>query len=192
MNHLNEEFSSADPETTADATTPSRSGDPLAAMYVLAALFMGIAAVVVVAMIFVPSDLFRSEPAEGVWRPGSGPGWAGGPAGDEFSRPPGLRRVGENEFVAVIDAFNWEFEPSEIRVPVGANVTFRARSRQDYHGFMIVNTPIMLTLGQNQVAEATFRFDSAGQYPIICSEYCGGGHAAMQGMLIVEGNDRGS
>lgn len=46
-------------------------GDPLAAMYFIAALLMGIGAIVVVVLMLVPSDFFSSDDGER-WTPGSG------------------------------------------------------------------------------------------------------------------------
>ena len=39
---------------------------------------------------------------------------------------PGLRQVGENRYEAVFLGSAWQFQPAEIRVPVGAHVTFIA------------------------------------------------------------------
>lgn len=155
-------------------------------MYVLAALALGIAAIVIVAMIFVPTDLFEEEPTDGVFVPGTGPTWTPPTALAALSEPPGLREVAPGEYVAVVQAFNWEFIPKEIRVPAGSEVTFRARSSQDYHGFAIIDTPIIMSLGQNEVRERTHTFETPGEYTIVCSEYCGGGHVAMMGRVIVE------
>lgn len=167
-------------------TRATRSGDPLAAMYVLAALALGIAAIVVVAMIFIPTDLFQDAPTDGVFVPGAGPTWTAPAALAALSEPPGLRQVAPGRYVAVVQAFNWEFVPKEIRVPAGSEVTFRARSSQDYHGFAIIETPIIMSLAQNEVRERTHTFETPGEYLIVCSEYCGGGHVAMMGRVIVE------
>ena len=37
-----------------------------------------------------------------------------------------------------------------------------------------------------QIAHATARFDTPGEYPIICHEYCGIAHHTMGGKIIVE------
>jgi cytochrome c oxidase subunit 2 len=65
-------------------------------------------------------------------------------------------------------------------------VDFVARSSQDYHGFAIANTDIILELFHNQVARARYTFTQPGEYLFVCSAYCGAGHATMTGKVIVE------
>ena len=36
-----------------------------------------------------------------------------------------------------------------------------------------------------QVSKMTFTFDTVGEFPYICHEYCGRGHAAMAGVVKV-------
>jgi hypothetical protein len=54
-----------------EQTRPARGGDPLAAMYFVAAVLMGIAALVIVALMLLPSDFLSSDDGES-WTPGSG------------------------------------------------------------------------------------------------------------------------
>lgn len=161
-------------------------GDPLGAMYILAAVAMGIGFLIITVLIFVPSDLFDRSAPEDLYTPGSGTSWVEESRLHPITEPPGVRQVEPGVFVATLYAYNWEFEPREIRVPVGATVTFRARSRQEYHGFALVGTPVILSLDPNEMREATYTFDEPGEYPFVCSEYCGGGHVAMSGRVIVE------
>ncbi len=163
-----------------------RGGDPLAAMYMLAALLMAAAAGVVILLMFVPDGASSSADAADLWIPGSGSGWE--PIAIErpdFS-PPGLVRIGTLEYVAVVEAYNWVFRPSEIRIPVGATVTFRARSVDDYHGLAIMGTPIVISLPRSGTTEVIHTFAEPGEYPIVCAEYCGAGHVNMTGLVIVE------
>ena len=166
----------------------ARPGEALSAMYVVAVLVMGIALVVIVALIFVPRDFSFSRNTEDVYVPGA----AGAGAFDEnaaaaFRAPPaGVREVAPGRYEAVIEAVNWEFRPKEIRVPVGSEVTFRAHSLEDYHGIALIGTPVLLSLKQNELAEATHIFTEPGEYLWVCSEYCGAGHTGMTGMVIVE------
>jgi hypothetical protein len=50
-------------------------GDPLRAMYFVAAVLMGLASLAVVLLMFVPRDTFSSSNPEDIWVPGSGPGY---------------------------------------------------------------------------------------------------------------------
>jgi cytochrome c oxidase subunit 2 len=54
------------------------------------------------------------------------------------------------------------------------------------HGFKIENTNVNVMLLPGQVSKVTAHFDKPGTYVFICHEYCGIGHQAMSGKLIVE------
>lgn len=163
-----------------------RGGDPLAAMYMLAAVLMAAAAGVVTLLMFVADGTTSTADAADLWIPGSGAGWEPIALERPDFAPPGLVQVDSLEYVAVIDAYNWIFRPSEIRIPVGATVTFRARSVDDYHGIAILGTPIVISLPKSVTTEISHTFTEPGEYPIVCAEYCGAGHINMTGLVIVE------
>lgn len=99
---------------------------------------------------------------------------------------PGVRQVGPNEYEAVIVASAWTFQPSEIRVPAGSEVTFISTSTDVLHGLSVARTRVNLSLIPGQVTRTTYRFREAGEYLLICHEYCGLGHHVMAGKVIVE------
>jgi cytochrome c oxidase subunit 2 len=99
---------------------------------------------------------------------------------------PGVRQVGPNEYEVVIVARAWSFTPAEIRVPAGADVTFTATAADVIHGLNVEGTRLNLMLIPGQIARNRHRFDEPGEYLLICHEYCGLGHHAMAGMVIVE------
>lgn len=103
----------------------------------------------------------------------------------DFDRP-GVHRIDAGRYLAVIDAFSWGFNPSEIRVPAGSEVTFRARALDGEHGFAIEGTDVSLSLNTGGVSEATHTFQEPGEYRFLCDQYCGGGHTSMNGRIIVE------
>ncbi|MFO7262344.1 MAG: cytochrome c oxidase subunit II, partial [bacterium] len=78
------------------------------------------------------------------------------------------------------------FLPQEIRVPVGAEVTFTVTTPDVIHGFMIAGTRVNLMLIPGQVSRMTYTFRRPGEYALICHEYCGLGHQGMVGRVIVE------
>ncbi len=162
-----------------------RGGDPLAVMYVLAALLMAIAATAVVVLMFVPSDLFDDRGSGEVWVPGSLPGWTM-PGDDGPQRAPGVYEIAPDRYLVVMEAYNWAFEPDEVRVPAGAEVTFQGRSTQDYHGIAILGTPVVVSFDRSSPTEITHTFTEPGEYPWVCSEYCGAGHLSMTGRVVVE------
>ena len=80
----------------------------------------------------------------------------------------------------------WAFTPAEIRVPAGAKVSFIATSADVIHGFHIAKTRINLMLIPGQITRAEYTFKEPGEYLLVCHEYCGLGHHAMAGKVIVE------
>ena len=80
----------------------------------------------------------------------------------------------------------WVFTPNEIRVPVGSKVTFIATSRDVIHGLFIRHADVNVMLLPGQIARVTARFPRAGEYPLLCHEYCGIAHHTMAGKIIVE------
>jgi cytochrome c oxidase subunit 2 len=99
---------------------------------------------------------------------------------------PGVRQTGENRYEAVVLGQAWQFLPNEIRVPVGAEVTFIATSVDVLHGFEIAGTRLNMMLIPGQVSRNTYTFEKAGEHLIICHEYCGAGHHVMSGKVVVE------
>jgi len=82
-------------------------------------------------------------------------------------------------------AFTWAFNPKEITVPAGAEVTFKITSRDVTHGIYIEGTNINIMILPGQVSEVTHVFDKPGTYFYACHEYCGVGHQAMAGTITV-------
>ncbi|MEX1256676.1 MAG: cytochrome C oxidase subunit II [Gemmatimonadota bacterium] len=104
---------------------------------------------------------------------------------------PGVRQVAPGRFEAVIYASDLGFEPTEIRVPVGAEVIFKLTSRDQPHGFMIEATPVAFDVFPEGIAEATHTFTEVREHLVICHVYCGGGHEGMRAKVIVEAADDG-
>lgn len=99
---------------------------------------------------------------------------------------PGVRQTGPGQYEAVLLGQAWAFLPQEIRVPVGAEVTFTVTSPDVIHGFLIAGTRVNLMLIPGQVSRQTYTFRRPGEYGLICHEYCGLGHQGMVGRVIVE------
>ena len=103
----------------------------------------------------------------------------------EFATPGVVARADGGVAVSVRAEF-YVFRPEVIRVPAGKPITFRITSPDVLHGFQIVGTNVNLTVAPGYVSEATYTFSRAGEYLIVCNEYCGLAHHLMQGTLIVE------
>ena len=105
---------------------------------------------------------------------------------DEEFGSPGVMMNADGSATVVIQAFMFAFLPNEIRVPRGRDVTFRLTSPDVIHGFQIVQTNGNTMVVPGYVSQFTTRFSRAGEYLIVCNEYCGLGHHIMSAKLIVE------
>ena len=99
---------------------------------------------------------------------------------------PGVRQTGPGQYEAVIVAQAWAFVPQVVRVPANADITFTATSIDVIHGLNIEGTRLNLMLIPGQISRNTYRFDTPGEYLMICHEYCGLGHHTMAGKVVVE------
>ncbi len=102
-----------------------------------------------------------------------------------FDRP-GVVQLAPGQYEAHVVAQVWSFTPNEIRVPAGSTVHFWATSKDVVHGFFIPHTNVNVMLLPGQIAHMAARFDTPGEYPIICHEYCGIAHHTMAGRVVVE------
>jgi cytochrome c oxidase subunit 2 len=107
---------------------------------------------------------------------------------EEFGNP-GVRIRADGSARVVIQAFMFGFLPNEIRVPRGRPVTFRLTSADVIHGFQVVRTNANTMVVPGYVSQFTTTFNRAGEYLIVCNEYCGLGHHMMYAKLIVEDVD---
>lgn len=112
------------------------------------------------------------------------------PTTPPFDRPGVYARVseggGEPAYEVVVVARAWAFQPAEIRVPAGVELTFTATTVDVLHGFNIEGTRLNMMLIPGQISRNSYRFDEPGEYLLICHEYCGLGHHMMYGRIIVE------
>lgn len=99
---------------------------------------------------------------------------------------PGLRELSPGNYEAYVVARVWRFDPNVITVPKGSTVTFYITSIDVQHGFKLQGTNINLQIIPGQVAKLEHVFRKEGEYIFVCHEYCGAGHAAMFGKVIVQ------
>ncbi|MDR3606640.1 MAG: c-type cytochrome [Oligoflexia bacterium] len=97
---------------------------------------------------------------------------------------------GQKRYEVHVLAKMWGFEPSRIRVPRGSIVDFYLTSKDVNHGFNIDRTNVNLMAVPYVVNYAQARFETPGKYPVICHEYCGAGHQAMNAMVEVAEADQ--
>lgn len=99
---------------------------------------------------------------------------------------PGVVQTGDDEYRVVYVAQAWRWEPAEVTVPAGAEITFTVTSTDVIHGFFIPETQANAMVIPGQVTEFTITFDEPGVHSLICHEYCGIGHQDMGGRITVE------
>ena len=103
---------------------------------------------------------------------------------DRFAEPR-VEQVGENEYAAYVVAYQFDFDPDPIVVPENSRVTFYITSPDVIHGFEVVGTNANTMVIPGEVAEITVDVNEAREYGIVCNEYCGAAHHAMEGKLEV-------
>ncbi|MEM4408808.1 MAG: cytochrome c oxidase subunit II [Candidatus Caldarchaeum sp.] len=92
-------------------------------------------------------------------------------------------QTGPKSYELQVVARMWYFDlgtgSNEITIPKGSKLTIFATSADVLHGFKIPkkNVNIMAIPGVVGKAEATF--DEAGEYLVVCHEYCGLAHQGM-------------
>jgi len=94
------------------------------------------------------------------------------------------RQNGPREIDVVARRF--AFEPARIEVAVGERVRLRVVSGDGVHGMEIKKFKVKKEIPRGTTPVVIeFTASEAGEFPILCSEYCGDGHEDMQGQLVV-------
>ncbi len=87
--------------------------------------------------------------------------------------------------IAVV-ASRFAFEPARIEVTEGEHIRLLVSSADGVHGVGIKKFKVEKTVPRGgESVTIDFVASAAGEYPLLCSEYCGKGHAEMQGVLVV-------
>ena len=82
-------------------------------------------------------------------------------------------------------AKQWEFEPSVIQVNKGDTVRLHINSIDVTHGFSMPDFGINVDLEPGKTVDVEFTADKQGRFTFACSVFCGEGHAAMRGQVVV-------
>jgi cytochrome c oxidase subunit 2 len=93
---------------------------------------------------------------------------------------------GEKEYEVHLLARMWAFQPNRIEIPVGSKVTIYTTSLDVQHGFHIEGKAVNLMTIPGAVNKMEVVFNKPGTYRFVCNEYCGMGHPAMYGEIIVK------
>jgi cytochrome c oxidase subunit II len=101
---------------------------------------------------------------------------------------PGFHQIGEGRYEVYMTASaadEWAFDPAEITIPVGSEVTFFIASTDVLHSLKVYDTTINVMIIPGQVAEVTYTFKQLGDFEYYCNEYCGSLHHQMAGVIHV-------
>lgn len=83
-------------------------------------------------------------------------------------------------------AQRFAFEPARIEVTEGERIRLVVSSADGVHGLEIKKFKVnkKVPRGGEQIT-IDFVASAPGEFPILCSEYCGKGHEEMKGTLVV-------
>ena len=84
-----------------------------------------------------------------------------------------------------VEAFRYGFRPDPIVVKKDQKVRLIATSTDVTHGLGIEDLGVNLELEPGEERRAEFTPETAGEFHIHCTVYCGSGHGAMRGTLRV-------
>jgi cytochrome c oxidase subunit II len=104
---------------------------------------------------------------------------------DKAYTEPKINKLDSNTYQVFAVAQMWQFQPSEIYIPVGSEVDFYLTSKDVVHGFNIAEKNINMMAVYGAINKTTVKFDKPGVFDIVCHEYCGVGHQAMRAQVIV-------
>ncbi|RAJ10959.1 cytochrome c oxidase subunit 2 [Chitinophaga skermanii] len=104
---------------------------------------------------------------------------------DKTYTTPRINQIDSTTYQVFAVAKMWNFEPSQIYVPVGAEVDFFVTSGDVVHGFNIAEKNVNMMAVYGGINKTTVKFTEPGIYKITCHEYCGVGHQNMQAEVIV-------
>lgn len=100
--------------------------------------------------------------------------------------PPGHVSSGEPVRTFDVEASKYEFRPSRLEVTQGETVRITIRSSDTKHGFGIEAFDIEQEVPRRgRPVTVEFVAETAGEFRIKCTEYCGRGHRRMRGVLVV-------
>ena len=85
----------------------------------------------------------------------------------------------QNQIMISVDAKRWQFTPDTINVKKGQKVKIIINNIDTTHG---INLPDFNVAGNDSIE---FTADKTGEFIFKCNTYCGNGHLAMQGKVVV-------
>jgi cytochrome c oxidase subunit 2 len=88
--------------------------------------------------------------------------------------------------VIEVVASRFAFEPARIEVTEGEHIRLVVTSADGVHGVGIKKFRVEKAVPRGGTpVTIDFVASAAGEFPLLCSEYCGNGHEDMKGLLVV-------
>jgi len=116
---------------------------------------------------------------------------ASGVGGGEFmEKNLGVKQDAQGNITVTMVAARYGFYPLHIEVPINTPIKFRMASFDVLHGVLVPFSNLNVMTVPGYVSEITTTFTKKGDFPLICQEYCGQGHAYMYGMIHIVPKDQ--
>jgi cytochrome c oxidase subunit 2 len=104
---------------------------------------------------------------------------------DAQDRPSAAAAQTEPREIPIV-AKRFTFEPARVEVKEGEHVRLVVSSADGVHGVEIKKFKVNKKVPRGgEKITIDFVASAAGEFPILCSEYCGNGHEDMKGTLVV-------
>lgn len=106
----------------------------------------------------------------------------------------GIREVAEGKYIVniVSSAFNYDLgtdadgnRVNTIRIPKGSTVLYQVTTTDVVHGFQVAGTNVNMMVEPGHISRLEVVMKNAGEFTIVCNEYCGIGHHLMYGTVEV-------
>lgn len=91
----------------------------------------------------------------------------------------GVQQNSDGSVTVRMVAGRYGFYPKNLTLPADTELTFRWVSLDVIHGVHIPMTNMSTMIVPGYVAQVKTTLHHAGDYPLLCNEYCGMGHAHM-------------
>lgn len=90
-----------------------------------------------------------------------------------------------SERVIKVSARRFVFTPAEIALRAGEPVTIELVTEDLFMGFSAPDFKVRSDIVPGKTTRLRFTPDKTGTFPFLCDVFCGDGHEAMSGKLIV-------
>ena len=100
-----------------------------------------------------------------------------------------VQSIAPQERTFRVDARQFAYSPSELKVNIGDTVTLQLVSNDVVHGLYVDSYDISVEADPGQTATLTFTANKTGSFRFRCNVTCGAMHPFMIGKLTVGSND---